>query len=46
MENKNFSAIFINHSKKKNLNLSCNIYKSGIRKNIYDKYVKDIASKI
>ena len=46
MGNKNFSAIFMNHSKNKNLNLSCNIYKSGIRKNIYDKYVKDIALKI
>ena len=46
MGNKNFSVIFMNHSKNKNLNLSCNIYKSGIRKNIYDKYVKDIALKI
>ena len=46
MGNKNYSAIFMNHSKNKNLNLSYNIYKGRIRKNIYDKYVKDLALKI
>ena len=45
-ENKNYSAISMNYSKNKNLNLSCNIYKRKIRKNIYDKYIKDIAIKI
>ena len=46
MGNKNYSAILINHSKNDNLNLSYNIYKGGIRKNIYDKIIKDIDIKI
>ena len=32
--NKNYSAILKNHPKNKNLNLSCNIYKNGKRKNL------------
>ena len=46
MGNKNYSVILINRSKNKELNLSCNLYKSGIRKKIYDKYIKDIPIKI
>jgi len=46
MGNKNYSAILMNHSKNKNLNLSYNKYKGGIRKNIYDKFIKDIDIKI
>ena len=42
MGNKNYSAILMNNSKNNNLNLSCNVYKGEIRKNIYDKIVKDI----
>ena len=34
MGNKNYSAILMNHSKNNNLNLSYNLYKGGIRKNI------------
>jgi len=46
MGNKNYSAILMNHSKNSNLNLSCSIYKSRIKKNLYDKCVKNMAIKI
>jgi len=46
MGNKNYSAILMNHSKNNNLNLSYNLYKGGIRKNIYDKIINDIDIKI
>ena len=46
MGNKNYSAILMNHSKNSNLNLSCNLYKSRIKKNLYDKCVKNMTIKI
>ena len=36
----------MNNSKNHNLNLSFKVYKGEIRKNIYDKIVKDIDIKI